>query len=383
VATADSAARDDFEGVEPSGRWVVLLGGVPPDLPPAERLRLQRFATLRHKLRAARARGAVGVLLVDDALAKGRTPFVSPPPADDDLALVAVSREALRRLLAVGKVPSEAVISAMGKAAPARSIPDLALEARISLERETREAHNVIGVLRARGAPAAGPARLPLVIGAHYDHLGTGGGDTTSRERPEEAGEIHPGADDNASGVAAVMELAHFLAARHRAGSLKLERDVVFAAWSAEEVGYVGSRFFVGEPLARRSAAYLNLDMVGRLAGALQVWGVGTSASWNRADRVLSRRSPSLPVRSEPEPDLPTDTYYFYCSGVPVLTFFTGDHDEYHTPRDTAEKLSYDGLERITRFVAEIAEALAGDSEMPAWRDVDADEQPENRLRCP
>lgn len=375
-ASEGGRSRDDLAGIDVEGRWVVVLPGLPADLEPETQVRLQRFATLPHKLRMIRARRAVGVLLLDDELSADRA---AAPTTGSDIAVVALSRDALERLLAPGKLSIGALVTAAGAAVQARPIPGVALEAELDVAVEVREGHNVIGVLRAPSRPGSRADELPVVVGAHYDHLGTGER-TTSRARPDEQGQVHPGADDNASGVAALLELAHHLSARHPDGSWQQERDVIFAAWSGEELGLLGSQHFVGDLDHRRFAAYLNLDMVGRLRRPVELWGMGTSPAWEGFVELARSRLPA-PLAVEPydPPDQPTDTYYFYCSGVPVLTAYTGSHREYHTPRDTADKLSYDGLERITELFAELARALAAHSDEIEWRDAYGPES----LRCP
>jgi hypothetical protein len=212
-----------------------------------------------------------------------------------------------------------------------------------------------------------------LVIGAHVDHIGDGSGLSS---RDELAGRIHPGADDNASGVAALLEIAEDLARRHAAGELTLTRDIVFAAWTGEELGRLGSAAFVealaaelGDAdgkVAGRVAAYLNLDMVGRLDEYLYVQGVGSGDGWRGE---LERRNVpvGLPLRLQEDAYLPTDTTSFYLAGVPILSFFTGAHADYNTPDDTAERLNYDGLSRIARLVGLMSGALARGAEAPAY----------------
>jgi hypothetical protein len=384
-ASADHEGRDDFAGIDVKGRWAIVVEGLPSDLETAQQLDLQRFAALPYKLQMARVRGAVGVLLVDDPPesevpeALSLLPSISPPASKDDITVVAITRDTLRRLLAEGRTSIQ-LMTDEASGAHARAIRDVELDAQVEVEVEQREGHNVIGVLRASPSREVGVQRLPLVIGAHYDHLGTGGSHTTSRARDDEKGLVHPGADDNASGVAALLELAHYLSARRADGSLKLERDIIFAAWSGEEIGMVGSKYFVGDSLARRFDAYVNMDMIGRLGEWLVLWEMGTSSAWTRlVEQARSNATNPLSVYPDPRMGAPTDTMAFHCAHVPVLTAHTGGHPEYHTPRDTADRLSYDGLERITEFVAELARALASDPAMIDWVNVDRP----GSTRCP
>jgi hypothetical protein len=221
----------------------------------------------------------------------------------------------------------------------------------------------------------SGNAAPPIVIGAHVDHLGLGGG-TSSLARDDERGRIHFGADDNASGVAALLEVAARLRARAARGELALERDVVFAAWSGEELGLLGSSHFVGAlgggdphagaPAAAPVAAYLNMDMVGRLRGEALVYGVGTSPAWpGVVERAAAPGRLALGTRKDGL--LPTDATPFALRGVPVLSVFTGAHAEYHTPRDTADLLDFDGIAEIAGFVERAAASLAASSEAPRF----------------
>ena len=163
-------------------------------------------------------------------------------------------------------------------------------------------------------------------------------------------GDIHFGADDNASGVAAVLGIAKTLAMQHAKGELALKRDVLFALWSGEELGLLGSSHFTKtfgqtepETLSPAIAAYLNMDMVGRLDTALVLQGVGSSSEW--PEKIEQQNvSVGLPITLQNDSYLPTDATSFYLKGVPVLNAFTGGHAEYHSPRDTVEKLNYAGL---------------------------------------
>jgi hypothetical protein len=222
----------------------------------------------------------------------------------------------------------------------------------VAIERERREGHNVVGEIPPR-AGAAAPARPWLLVGAHYDHLGEGlGGNSLARKG--EAGQVHRGADDNASGVAAVLATAARLAASPG------DRGVVVAFWSGEELGLLGSTDFVRRPvLASESlAACLNFDMVGRARdNKLVVQGIGSSSSW----RALVEQA-NVPVgfdlQLQDDPQLPTDSASFDRAGVPCLNFFTGGHEDYHRPTDTPDKLNYEDLERVVDLASNIGRRL-------------------------
>lgn len=192
---------------------------------------------------------------------------------------------------------------------------------------------------------------------------------------------IHYGADDNASGVAALLEIAEHLSRQRQEGELQLRRDLLFAAWSGEEIGLLGSDHFVKSRLqgernnAENSqesgstvqgsasiypsiAACLNMDMVGRLEKQLVLQGIGSSDSW-RSEIERRNAVVGLPITLQDDSYLPTDASSFYLKGVPVLSVFTGAHSDYHTPRDTPDKLNYEGAADVARLVGLIARGLA------------------------
>jgi Zn-dependent M28 family amino/carboxypeptidase len=223
--------------------------------------------------------------------------------------------------------------------------------------------------------PSGSPERTEyVVIGAHYDHLGLG--ETGAMLRKGEEGKIHPGADDNASGTAAVLELAASLAEERKARPEEFHRGVVFALWSGEEIGIIGSSYFVEHPTVTLSnvAAYVNFDMVGRLReNKLSLQGVGSSKMWRR---LVEKRNVAagFNLSLQEDPYLPTDGTSFYPKGVPILNFFTGGHDDYHRPTDTADKLDYDGLERITKFARSLIVDLTKSEERPDYVKVEHSE---------
>jgi len=223
------------------------------------------------------------------------------------------------------------------------------------------------------------------VIGAHVDHLGKGAS-SSSLARADEAGKIHYGADDNASGVAALLEIAEYLSAQHKQGRLHLRRDLLFVAWSGEELGLLGSDHFVkafgknglaskavsnqgkapGPSIYPSIAAYLNMDMVGRLQKSLILQGIGSSNIW-RSEVEQCNVPVGLPITLQEESYLPTDATSFYLRGVPILAAFTGAHSDYHTPRDTPDKLNYDGAAKVARFMGLVATGLAGKESPPKY----------------
>lgn len=186
-----------------------------------------------------------------------------------------------------------------------------------------------------------------LVIGAHYDHLGLGG--VNSLHRGDSA-QIHNGADDNASGVATMLQLAELLK------ETKLNKDILFIAFSGEEKGLWGSNYFAKNPTIdlKKVSAMINLDMVGRLdeQKALAIHGVGTSPAWPELINKANTDSLSLVFRESGVG--PSDHTSFYLQDLPVLHFFTGQHTDYHKPSDDADKLNYEGMVKIAELISRI-----------------------------
>ncbi len=213
-------------------------------------------------------------------------------------------------------------------------------------DEEMLSTSNIIGIV-----PGIDPqlADQAIVIGAHYDHLGFGGrGSLAPSERA-----IHNGADDNASGVAVLLELAQHFVAR------PMGRTLIFMAFGGEELGTLGSQFYVAHPLwpIEQTVAMLNLDMVGRLREQLTVHGTGTSSAWTT---ILDDLDPQgLSLARVPDGFGPSDQSSFYGAQVPVLWFFTGAHEEYHRPDDDLGTINGDGAVRIARFVSTITETIA------------------------
>lgn len=220
----------------------------------------------------------------------------------------------------------------------------------VDIVREERTAYNVVGMID-NGAPGV------VVIGAHLDHLGWG--DDGSLHRGERA--IHNGADDNASGIAVMLQLARDLAEMDQARA----NDYLFIAFSGEEKGLYGSNYWTKNPTVPIGELnyMINLDMVGRLdsTGTIGVNGVGTSPAWAEAERILVG---DLKVKTTTSGIGPSDHTSFYLQGVPAIHFFTGTHADYHKPSDDEEKVNYDGMLRITRYIESLIVTLSDDGKL-------------------
>jgi len=208
---------------------------------------------------------------------------------------------------------------------------------------------NVIGVLEGRDATRRQDV---VIVGAHYDHLGTSGFDVLD---PDSAGKIHNGADDNASGTAALIGIAARLKQARPAGT------VVFIAFSGEEEGLLGSAYYVKHPVVplERTRAMINLDMVGRLRNdRLLVYGTETAVEFSSLIDSLNAAA-GFELHKRGDGYGPSDQSSFYSAGIPVLFLFTDLHEDYHRGSDHADKINADGLARVAEFAARITETLA------------------------
>lgn len=189
-------------------------------------------------------------------------------------------------------------------------------------------------------------AEHTVVIGAHYDHLGYGGEGSLYRDTLKA---IHNGADDNASGTALMLDLARKLKGKNS------NNNYLFMAFSGEEMGLLGSNYFVKNPsIDSKAVSYMiNLDMVGKLKqdSTLAVYGVGTSPLFKQ---VLNSHNDKFKLVMSESGVGPSDHTSFYLADIPVLAFFTGQHEDYHRPSDDAEKLNYFGMERISEFIFDV-----------------------------
>jgi aminopeptidase YwaD len=227
----------------------------------------------------------------------------------------------------------------------------LDVKLRVDVAEKKRNGNNVVGYLD-NGAP------LTIVFGAHFDHLGYGE-DGNSREAEKKA-QIHNGADDNASGTAALIELARRLKA-----SKQKTHNYLFIAFSGEELGLYGSKYFTEHPtIDLNTVSYMiNMDMIGRLndsSKVVTVGGYGTSAKWGALYGVQGKKglyNEGLQFRFDSSGTGPSDHTSFYRKNIPVLFFFTGLHSDYHKPTDDFDKINYNGQMRLVRHILSLVEA--------------------------
>lgn len=229
-------------------------------------------------------------------------------------------------------------------------------------ESEARQGINVVGYIDNK-------AKTTVVLGAHYDHLGYG--NFGSRHTGEPA--IHNGADDNASGVAGLLLLADHL----KNNSKARKNNYLFVAFSAEELGLIGSKVFASDSLLfdrTRTNYMLNMDMIGRLNAerVLAVNGAGTSPLWKEALQTIN--TGGITVKTSDSGVGPSDHTSFYLQDLPVLHFFTGQHEDYHKPEDDAERINFQGIKDITDLMIRLIEQLDSKGKLPFTKTKDEDQ---------
>jgi Zn-dependent M28 family amino/carboxypeptidase len=410
---------EDYGDVK--GKIAVALMGTPDgDNPHGQ---FARFEQVRFKAVAARDHGATALLIIsnEEKFSEERLSRLryDNSAGEAGLPVAIISRQLAAKLFGLGDTARLRAFESLVRSAIsnhskteakyygynrlrsptiAASYPlkPTAISIQIKVVRRESPSFNVIGVL-----PGSDPKLKDeaIVIGAHYDHLGRGGeGSLAPRE-----GEIHHGADDNASGTAALIELARIFSAQNP----KPRRTIIFIAFSGEEEGLIGSSYYVNHPIVplANTVAMINMDMIGRLNdNKLIVGGVGTAQQWRsmidssnsmqgttltlnapRTEGVVSPHTMPIVVGANGRPVVtidatkkftltlnedgfgPSDHSSFYAKQVPVLFFWTGTHDDYHKPSDTADKINYEGEARIVSLVANIVRDLDKSDQRPTY----------------
>jgi Tol biopolymer transport system component len=351
-------AYNSYEKLDVKGKWVVLFKDLPSKVDKDLRNHLLPYARLAHKITLAKNLEASGVIFIDNLNLSTRT-FLSKSKYDGAPTALPVIELTLEKFLESFNLTDEQfskMQSALESNIELESLGSSSSVAsgQISLKLNKKVASQLIGFIE-----APKKTNKSIIIGAHMDHLGQGE-IGNSLATSNESSPIHYGADDNASGVAGVLELAHYFSKNKN----KLKYNIYFALWSAEEMGVLGSQNFVEtwEEIKRKKIsdefiASLNMDMIGRFNEKLYIQGTGSSLGWNKIVEGLAlKHSISLSVQKDPY--LPTDSISFYLKDIPSISFFTGVHSDYHTPRDTFDKINYEGMVKIINVVKAFTEEI-------------------------
>lgn len=354
---APDLKHDDYEGIDVKGKAVLIERYGPEGDDPKSQY--ATYYPLRYKAMTAREKGAAALLVLYKS-------------DDKDEALPELKSDASFGtsgipILYVQEDVAATWLKQAGKQLPAASDPKAERHFDVAGEKVSLECHldriksksdNVLGWL-----PAAAPTDQTIVIGAHYDHLGLGIEGSLAPKR----GQIHNGADDNASGVAGILELARLLNTERD----KLRRNVLFISFGGEELGALGSTYFVKNPILplKNIVTMINLDMIGRLReDKLVISGTGTSPEFK--DLLEKTAGTNFKLTLNEDGYGPSDQASFYAKDIPVLFFFTGSHAEYHRPEDKPATLNYEGLAKVVNYVLQITDAIETQPEAPKFTRV-------------
>jgi hypothetical protein len=371
VPESQNFGYDSYATLDVKDKVVLVLRYFPEDADQKTKGILARYADARYKAMAARQRGAKAILFVTgpNSPNAGETMPMTFDTALSGSGIVAASLSAkvAGAIFATLGDPAKTLAAAQKSLDTANphvagfDIPGATVTVRTDVIREKKVGHNVAAYLPATKAPGS-LAKPWIALGAHYDHLGHGENGNSLADKTD-AGRIHFGADDNASGSAAV------LAAGEALSRVPRRRNVILEFWSGEELGLLGSSAFVNKPQVpiEQTAAYFNFDMVGRMQdNKLTVQATGSSEGWARLIEQANVAA-GFDLLLQADPYQPTDVSTFNQAGVPSLNFFTGTHTDYHRPSDTADKINYEDLDRVVAFAAAIVRRVGDAEEAPAF----------------
>ena len=365
--TAPEYRYDDYAGLDAKDKIVLLLRHEPQEFDEKSVFNGRNFtehAQFSSKASNAGMHGAKGVILVGDApnhpgeedqLEKfGRT----MGPANAGLMFVQVKWSVAEQWIAGAGQDLKAAMAAIDKDLKPQSFPlpaGFEVRADVDVQRDVKTVNNVVGYL-------AGQSDEYVIVGAHYDHLGLG---ELFSMAPSLAGTVHPGADDNASGTSGVLELARYYSSRP-----KPRRGILFLTFSGEELGLLGSSYYVRNPVLplEKAVAMLNMDMIGRIRdGKVYVGSAGTGSTFKP---MIEKVVPASGLKVDFS-DLTgygaSDHASFTARQVPVLFFFSGLHSDYHRPSDTADKIDSEAAARLLGMVSELVDGLIESKERPQF----------------
>ena len=350
--TADEHHYDDYAGIDVKGKIVVIISDSADGQPIDERF--VNYATLRYKARNAKEHGAAGIIFVKRLSDSANTFYkfnIGDITPGCGLPAIQVKRTEIAKYFPKKKNLYPMEMKLMETKQPQSFVlPDAEIEMTVELGVEKIKVSNVLAMLEGTEKPDE-----YIVIGAHFDHIGHGEIQIKRRSRWPK---IYNGADDNSSGVAAMLELAK----RFKAAPPK--RSIIFIGFNAEEMGCIGSNYFVdNSPVAlNKIKAMFNFDMVGRLKDNIIIFGVKSSKTLNSIVDLIA--ADSVSVAKNQETLGPSDHAAFNNKNIPALFFFSGTHEDYNTPRDDWNRINYKGLIKIVDFAEKVIRKTDAENEI-------------------
>lgn len=361
----DSLKWNDFKGADVSGKWIMVLQG-DPDLDNANSPYLE-FSSERAKALTASDKNAAGILFVagpkfseEDELSPL---FFDKNSSRFSIPVIQVKRTVANKILeSKGKTISELESEMLAQNAGLNfELPSM-LKAKVNVALKETTTRNVAALLPGNDEKLKDEY---VVIGAHFDHLGMGGPGSGSRAIDTIA--VHNGADDNASGVSAVIQLAEKMA-----GDKTNKRSVLFVAFAAEEMGLIGSKEFTAKPPVEteKMVAMFNFDMVGRLDDESKSLSIGGTQTSKETEQILNDLNPGFELALSGEGIGPSDHASFYLQNIPVIYISTGAHADYHTPQDDADLINYEGAQKVMEYSAALLDDVVNRAEKLTFQEA-------------
>jgi hypothetical protein len=353
----DSLKWNDYKNVDVKGKWVLILQG-DPEIEKSDS-KFIPYSSDRSKVRTALKHGASGVLFVSgekfDPKDKLTELKFGRGNAQVEIPVIHIKGKIANQILQTEKTINEFEKEISLEKKEIAFSTKTNIKATVEIIYTTKKTHNIIAMIPGKNKNLA---QEFIVIGSHYDHLGFGGKNSGSRTPDTVA--VHNGADDNASGIASLFEIAE----RFKDEKKKPERSIIFIAFGAEEMGLLGSAYYTRNPLKELAKTYamINLDMLGRLNKSepeVTISGTGTAKEFNQ---ILDDYKDKYGFKTTYSPDGygSSDHSSFYASNIPVLFFTTGAHQEYHTPLDDSDRINYSGQVNVTNLVYDVLTEFDG-----------------------
>lgn len=364
--TAPEYGYDDYAGLDVTGKAVLVVRHEPREFDEQSVFAgkgYTRHAQLDNKAVNAKLHGAAAVLFVNDVPNHTDADAIdrfsrNAGPGNTAIPFVQVTAAVADSWLALAGTNLKDWIAAVDRDLKPRPapLPGLSVDLFADVRRQTRQVPNVAAYL-------PGETGEYLIVGAHYDHLGMG---EQSSLAPNEAGKaVHPGADDNASGTAGLIELAHYFKSLPQR-----KRGVLFIAFTAEEIGLLGSAHYADNPLLplEKAVAMINMDMIGRMKdNRIFVGGTGTGSTLQGVlDAAKAGHALTVDLTDQGGYGS-SDHMSFYIKRVPVLFFFSGIHNDYHRPSDTWDKVDHEGAARVLNLIGDIGGRLLAAGGRPEY----------------
>ncbi len=345
---------NDYKDVDVTGKWAIVLRGAPNDSTGI----FDNHSALRKKALSAKDNGAAGIIFVsglqfdpDDELVV----LDNSRESNVGIPVLQLKRNVLDELFNEVEISVEQMENYYQENLSPYSFPlDISFDIAVNIKKITDTTQNIVAIVEGSDPILKDEY---IILGAHYDHLGIGGPGSGSRQ--PDTSDVHNGADDNASGSAAILELIEKI----KAVASDIKRSIIFVAFGAEEMGLLGSKYFTeNPPVALEKIKFMiNLDMVGRLNEEDKTISIGGTGTAVGLPEMINSELENFDLKAtlSPEGFGPSDHASFYAKDIPVMFIFTGIHDDYHTPADDWDKINYKGEKIISDFTYSMIKRIA------------------------